>query len=157
MPFVTCYFSNMSWWDSYLSPISTLLTFSFVMGMGFLALCVLFDDRPEAPLRIIRPFVRIIITSLSAMLLCVGLFLWLVYGFPDHIDPTYLPPTTGEEVLRCVCTVALWPIVLTSFILHRDPPLLPLWLIPTGLIWGFIIEVLFLWTCMRAKTRQGSN
>ncbi len=81
------------------------------------------------------------------MIVVLGLFLWLIYGFPDHLNPTDAPPTIGNEILRHVCMTALWPFAITSLILHGDPPLGICWLllwIVTGLFWGFVIELVFM-------------
>ena len=87
---------------------------------------------------------RFIISSICAMLVVLGLFLWLVLGFPDHMNPTDPPPTVGREILRFVCMIACWPFAITSLILHGDPPLLIYWLllwVATGAFWAFIIEL----------------
>jgi hypothetical protein len=81
------------------------------------------------------------------MLVVLGLFLWLVFGFPEHMNPTDPPPTVAEEILRFVCVVALWPFAVTSLILHGDPPFTIYWLllwIATGAFWGSFIELFFI-------------
>jgi hypothetical protein len=72
---------------------------------------------------------RFIISSICAMLVVLGLFLWLIFGFPDHMNPTDPPPTVGHEIVRYVCMIALWPFAITSLILHGDPPLRIYWLL----------------------------
>jgi len=89
---------------------------------------------------------RFIISILSTMLVVLGLLLWLIYGFPDHMNPTDPPLTTGHLILQHVCMIALWPFTVTSLTLHGDPPLRIYWLllwIATGLFWGFICELIF--------------
>jgi hypothetical protein len=140
-----------------MTAISLLLTFFFMVGMGLLALCGLFDNRVEGPLNKIRPFARFTISSYSAMLVVIGLFLWLIFGFPDQMNPTDPPPTLTHETLRYVCTVAAWPFAITSLILHGDPPLAIDWLllwITTGLFWGFIIELFFI---LNARKRHKTS
>jgi hypothetical protein len=90
---------------------------------------------------------RFIISTICVMFVGLGLFLWLIYGFPDHIVSSDPAPTFGEEVLRYVCMVTLWPFAVTSLILHGDPPLRIYWLllwIATGVFWALIIELLFI-------------
>ena len=100
---------------------------------------------------------RFIISSICAMLVVLGLFLWLILGFPDHMNPTDPPPTIGHEILRFVCMIACWPFAIVSLIFHRDPPLLIYWLllwVVTGVFWGLIIEVFFV---VKARLRPNKS
>jgi len=48
-----------------------------------------------------------------------------------------------ENVLRYICGMALWPLVVMSLMLGTRPAedrLLLLWIV-TGLFWGFIMEL----------------
>ena len=75
---------------------------------------------------------RFILFSACSMIIVLGLFFALLYGIPDRLNPTDPPLTTGENCLRCVCGVALWPFVVASLILDHDPPriyLVPLWIV----------------------------
>ena len=98
---------------------------------------------------------RLIISTICMMVVGLGLFLWLVFGFPDHIVPSDPAPTIGEVVLRWASIIALWPFTISSLILHSDPPLPIYWYllwIASGLFWGLIIELLFV-----VKERLRSN
>jgi amino acid transporter len=138
-------------WESFETAVEICSIFFAVLGVGFVSFYVLFDDRLDPPSRKFRPYARFTFSTLCAMLVCIGLFLWLLFGFPDHDDPTDPPPTLFEEILQDVCIVAMWPMVLASYVLHRDPPLMPLWLLPTGFFWAFVAELPFI---LRARSKR---
>jgi putative copper export protein len=88
---------------------------------------------------------RVIIFSLCAMIVVLGLFLWLVW-YDDVLDAN-LRPSILENAFGWVCVVALWPFFAAAAILNGDPPKWIYWLllwIVSGLFWGLIIEFLFL-------------
>jgi hypothetical protein len=95
---------------------------------------------------------RFIISSLSVMLVSLGMELWVVYGNITH--------TMINLILGCIDMVVLWPI--TIFIqlmlhLHRNPPSVIYWWLlwfATGLFWGFIIELFFM---LRARKKPNST
>ena len=137
-----------------MTDISVTLIFLLIGSTGLLALCSLFDDRVEGPLKRVRPFVRFFFSSISAALVCLGLILWLIYGFPDpdQLNPNDPPPTVCNRIVCDVAIVAMWPLVAVAWILGGDPPLMPLWFSLPGLFWGFVVEMLFV-----LRKRRGSN
>ena len=91
--------------------------------------------RPPMKLR------RFIVSSLCAMVVAFGMFLWLGYWYGDLLDAN-LRPSFFEVAFQRVCLVVCWPFVATSWLLGHDPSRivsLLLW-IATGLFWGFVME-----------------
>jgi len=84
---------------------------------------------------------RVIVFSVCAMAVVLGLFLWLVLWY-DDIMPFNLPSSPYEKGFSVICTLAMWPFVIAEMVFGRDPPSvlwLPLWAI-TGLCWGLLTE-----------------
>jgi hypothetical protein len=92
---------------------------------------------------------RIIISSLFAMVVVLGLYLWLVLCYDDIMpqDKDY-PPSVVENEFSWVCVLALWPAWIVEILLGHDPVTRiywPLIWIVTGSFWGFVVELLFVW------------
>ena len=104
-----------------------------------------------AQLWIVRPLMklrRIIISSLCAMAVVFGLFLWLALWYDDIMpqDKDY-PPSFLETAFSWVCVLANWPSWVAALILGHDPMGLSailLWIV-TGVFWGLVIESFFVW------------
>ena len=91
---------------------------------------------------------RVIISSLCAIAVVFGLFLWLVLWYDDIMpqDKDY-PPSFVENAFSWVCVLALWPFWITELILGHDPENRIYWLllwIATGIFGGLIIELFFI-------------
>ena len=100
-----------------------------------------------------RTAVRVAAHSLGAMLVILGLFRWLVLWY-DDIMPNDPPPCFCENAFSLVCSVGMWPFVVSSVILHGDPAVaywLPLWIV-SALFWGVVVE----WT-RRRMSRQAAG
>src|SRR5262245_5402968 len=89
---------------------------------------------------------RFITVSFLVTLTGIGLFLWLIFAFPDQLVPTDPPPTIGEYAVRSAACVVSWPTVLIA-LLFGEPAGLPFFIlfIPSGLVWAFIIELILRW------------
>ena len=101
---------------------------------------------------------RVIISSLCAMAVVFGLFLWLVLWYDDIMpqDKDY-PPSFVEQAFSWVCVLAMWPFWITEMILGHDPEHRIYWLflwIVTGLFWAFIIELFFI---VRGRMRPNKS
>jgi len=84
---------------------------------------------------------RVLVYSLSAMVVILLLFLWLVLWY-DDIMPDNPPASHYENAFSLICTLAMWPFVVVGLILGRDPPGIcwfPLWVL-SGACWGFAVE-----------------
>ena len=88
---------------------------------------------------------RFIAVSLLVTLAGIGLFLWLIFGFPDRLVPTDPAPTVGEYAVRCAAFVVSWPTVVIAVLFgaFEEPRgfAFSLLFIPSGLIWATIIEL----------------
>jgi hypothetical protein len=82
--------------------------------------------------------------SVLVTLVGIGLFTWLLYGFPDRLVPTDPPPTVGEYALRCAVCVFSWPTVIIAW-LFGEPGGHAIFLlfIPSGLVWAGLVELFF--------------
>ncbi len=80
---------------------------------------------------------------ISFAVITIILYLFLVLGFPDHWegDP---PPTHFEKIIKILCIVLGFPIVITLIILNSDPPIYIVFLLAviSGIFWGSIIELI---------------
>jgi hypothetical protein len=84
---------------------------------------------------------RVIVFSVCAMGVLLGLFLWQVLWYGD-IMPNNPPASPYENAFSLVCTLSMWLFVVAAAVFGKDPPVvlwLPLWVL-TGLFWGLLIE-----------------
>ena len=88
--------------------------------------------------------IRFIAVSFLVTLTGFALFLWLIFGFPDRLLPTDPPPSIGAYVVGAALFVVSWPTLLFGW-LFGESEMLALNFIPSGLVWGLIIELVCKW------------
>jgi hypothetical protein len=99
--------------------------------------------------------IRFIAVSFLVTLTGFALFLWVVFCVPDRLLPTDPPPSIGAYLLGAALFVVSWPTFLFGW-LFGESEMLALNFIPSGLLWGLIIELVCKWRAGK-RTVQGDT
>jgi hypothetical protein len=92
---------------------------------------------------------RFIINSCVVTLAGIGVFVWLILGFPDTEHPSAL----GEHALRWIGFILSWPTLILASTFGEPPGFRVLFLfIPSGIVWAALVESVFRW-----KSRKRAN